>query len=120
MKAYRNPETVHAPVAGYTHQIEIQGPERLLVLSGQVGRTIEGVVPEDALEQLDLALENLIHNLRAAQMNVQDLVKLTYYLVGEMDAAQRREIIAKHLKGHQPCSTLVYVVALASPTYKVE
>lgn len=120
MKAYRNPETVHAPIASYTHQIEIQGPERLLVISGQVGRTIEGVVPEDPLEQLDLALENLIRNLHAAQMNVQDLVKLTFYLVGEMDAAQRREILAAHLKGHQPCTTLLYVVALASPAYKVE
>lgn len=120
MKAYRNPETVHAPIASYTHQIEIQGPERLLVISGQVGRTIEGVVPEDPLEQLDLALENLMRNLHAAQMDVRDLVKLTFYLVGEMDAAQRREILAAHLKGHQPCTTLLYVVALASPAYKVE
>lgn len=120
MKTYRNPDNVHPPIAGYTHQIEIQGPERLLALSGQVGRTQEGVVPEDAVAQLDLAFENLLRNLQAAGMEAGDLVKLTLYLVGEMDAARRREVITSRLGEHKPCMTLVYVTALASPIYKVE
>lgn len=120
MKTYRNPPSVHPPLAAYTHQIEISGPERLLFLSGQVGATQEGVVPEDPIEQLELALENILRNLEAAGMMVQDIVKLTIYLVGEMDAAERRERIAAKLQGHQPCMTLLYVAALAVPIYKVE
>lgn len=120
MKAYRNPPDVHQPLAAYTHQIEIRGPERLLVLSGQVGRREDGIVPDDPIEQLDMALENLQRNLRAANMGVQDIVKITFYLVGEMDAAQRRDVIAARLKDHQPCMTLLFVAALASPIYKVE
>ncbi len=120
MKEYRNPPDVHPPIAAYTHQIEVRGPERLLVLSGQVGRKQDGSVPDDPIEQLDVALENIERNLRAANMEVQDILKLTFYLVGEMDAARRREVIAARLKGHQPCTTLVYVAGLASPIYKVE
>jgi enamine deaminase RidA (YjgF/YER057c/UK114 family) len=120
MKEYRNPTNVHQPIAAYTHQIEVKGPERLLILSGQVGRKEDGTVPDDAIEQLDIALDNLHRNLQAAQMDVQDLLKLNFYLVGEIDAARRREVIASRLKGHQPCMTLLFVVSLAGPIYKVE
>jgi 2-iminobutanoate/2-iminopropanoate deaminase len=120
MKEYRNPENVHPPVAGYTHQIEIRGPERLLFLSGQIGRREDGTVPDDPIEQFGIALENTSRNLQAAGMGVEDLVKLTFYLVDEIDAGRRREVIEASLKGHQPCMTLVYVAALASPIYKVE
>ena len=120
MKKYRNPPNVHQPIAAYTHQIELSGSERLLILSGQVGRKADGTVPDDPVEQLDVALENLERNLHAAAMGIQDIVKLTFYLVGEMDAARRRDVIAARLQSHQPCMTLLFVAALASPIYKVE
>jgi enamine deaminase RidA (YjgF/YER057c/UK114 family) len=120
VKEFRNPPDVHPPVAAYTHQIEITSPERLLILSGQVGRKEDGTVPKDPIEQLDLAWENLERNLRAARMDVEDIVKMTFYLVGEMDAGRRRDVNAARLKGNRPCMTLVYVVSLASQEYKVE
>ena len=120
MKTYRNPSNIHAPVAAYTHQIEIQGPERLLFLSGQIGRNEDGTVPDDPIAQLDIALDNVQRNLQAAGMNLKDLVKLTFYLVGTIDAEKRREVIAAHLQEHQPCMTLLYVAGLAAPNYRVE
>jgi enamine deaminase RidA (YjgF/YER057c/UK114 family) len=80
----------------------------------------DGTVPEDPLEQIDVAFENIFRNLRAAGMDAKDLVKLTYYLVGEIDTAKRREVVLSKLQGHQPCSTLLYVAGLASPVYRVE
>jgi 2-iminobutanoate/2-iminopropanoate deaminase len=120
MKEFRNPQEIHKPVGAYTHQIEIRGNERLLVISGQVGMRTDGTLPEDPIEQIDIAFENILRNLRAADMDVKDLIKLNYYLVGEIDAAKRREVLASRLQGHQPCSTLVYVAALASPGLRVE
>lgn len=120
MKEFRNPTNVHPPLGGYSHQVEISGHERMLILSGQVGMREDGSVPEDPLEQIDMALENIFRNLRAANMEVKDLVKLTYYLVGEIDTAKRRALVASKLQGHQPCSTLLYVAALATPVYRVE
>jgi 2-iminobutanoate/2-iminopropanoate deaminase len=121
MKEFHNPSNVHPPIANsYTHQIEIKGVERLLILSGQVGMKEDGTVPEDPIDQVDVALENILRNLRAANMDVQDIVKVTFYLVGEMDSTRRRKVIASKFKGHKPCSTLIYVAGLASPIYKVE
>ena len=120
MKEFRNPQNVHQPVGVYSHQAEISGNERMLVLSGQVGMREDGTVPDDPIEQIDVALENIFRNLQAANMGVQDIVKLTYYLMGEIDTAKRRELVASKLQGHKPCSTLLYVAALASPIYKAE
>jgi 2-iminobutanoate/2-iminopropanoate deaminase len=120
VKEYRNPSNVHEPIAAYTHQIEISGSERLLILSGQIGKKEDGTVPDDAIEQLDTALENLLRNLHAANMEVTDIVKLTFYLVGDMDAIKRRDLLTARLQDHKPCMTLIYVAALASTIYKVE
>jgi enamine deaminase RidA (YjgF/YER057c/UK114 family) len=119
MKEFRNPQDVHEPLGSYSHQIEISN-ERLLAISGQVGMREDGSIPEDPFEQIELALENIFRNLRAAHMDVKDIIKLTYYLVGEIDTAKRREVVLSKLQGHQPCSTLLYVAALASPAFRVE
>lgn len=120
MKDSRNPQDIHPPIGAYSHQIEVRGNERLLVISGQVGMREDGTVPDDPLEQIDIAFENILRNLRAAGMDVNDVIKMNYYLVGEFDTARRRELIASRLEGHKPCSTLVYVAALANPVFKVE
>ncbi|QFG00326.1 RidA family protein [Psychrobacillus glaciei] len=120
MKISRNPDTIHNPVAPYVHQIEITGPNRWLNLSGQLGMRIDGIVPENPLEQLQLALENVKKNLDAAEMEIEDLTKMVFYLVGDFEVVQRRKIIGDFLGEHLPCTTMIYVVALAAPSFKVE
>lgn len=41
-------------------------------------------MPDDPIAQLEIALDNLLRNLHAAAMDVHDLVKLTFYLVGDI------------------------------------
>jgi 2-iminobutanoate/2-iminopropanoate deaminase len=120
MKEFRNPQDIHEPVGSYVHQIEVKGDERTLVISGQVGMKADGTVPDDPYEQLGIAFDNIVRNLHAANMEVKDIIKINWYLVGEFDTAKRREIILSKLQGHKPCSTLVYVAALAAPIYRVE
>jgi 2-iminobutanoate/2-iminopropanoate deaminase len=120
MKQPRDPADVHPPLAAYVHQIELSGDERLLLLSGQVGARADSSVPDDPIEQLEVAWGNVERNLAAAGMDVGDLVKVTLYLVGEWDALRRREVIARHLGGHRPTMTLLFVAALAIPEFKVE
>ncbi|MHC1781382.1 MAG: RidA family protein [Anaerolineaceae bacterium] len=120
MKEFRNPADVHPPIGGYTHQIEIKGSERILILSGQIGRALDGTVPEDPIEQLELAFENLERNLKAAGMEMRDIVKITLYLAGEFDTDRRREATARRLQGHQPCMTVLFVSGFVSPTIRLE
>lgn len=120
MKQPRNPDTVHAPLGRYVHQVEVTGESRMLFLAGQVGMRPDGSIPDDPVEQLGVALENVLRNLEAAGYEPTDLVKLTTYVVGEMDPAGRRAQLERLLGSHISTSTLVFVAALASPAYKVE
>jgi len=120
MKQPRNPEAVHPPVGRYVHQIEVSGESRMLFLSGQVGMRADGSVPDDPVEQFGVALENVLRNLEAAGFEPEDLVKITTYVVGELDPAGRREQLDRLLGAHVSTSTLVFVAALASPVYRVE
>lgn len=58
MKKFRNPKDIHAPLAAYSHQVELSSSERLLVLSGQVGMKKDGSIPENPIEQLRVELSN--------------------------------------------------------------
>jgi len=65
-------------------------------------------------------LDNIYKYLHAAGMGIQDLVKMTIYLAGEMDTIKRRQVLAKWLGNHRPCSSLVCVAAQATSDIKVE
>jgi enamine deaminase RidA (YjgF/YER057c/UK114 family) len=120
MHLTRNPETVHPPVGRYVHQIEVANPSRLLFISGQIGRALDGSLPADPTEQFRIAVENVIRNLEAAGLGVEALTKVTTYVVGELDPAGRRAVLDELLGAHVSCSTLVFVAALAAPEFKVE
>jgi len=120
MKLHRNPPGVPVPVAAYSQQVEVREPARWLVLSGQLGQREDGSTPNDPIEQLDAAFKNVITNLRAAQMEARDLVKLTIYLVGDFDMQRRRAVISKYLEEPYPCVTMVKIAGLFDDVHKVE
>ncbi|WP_210162667.1 RidA family protein [Pleomorphomonas koreensis] len=116
----RNPSDVHAPVAADTHQIEVAAGSRWLVPSGQIGMRVDGTQPADAIGQIEVALDNLRGNLAAAGMEVGGVVKLIGYLVGDVDAARRRDALAAFFGSHRPCMTLLHVAAPATTAVRVE
>jgi 2-iminobutanoate/2-iminopropanoate deaminase len=122
MQQSRNPESIHAPGGRYVHQIQLDNPSTLLFIAGQVGMQLDGSVPEDAVDQLAVALENVLRNVEAAGLEPRDLVKITTYVVAgaELDPARRREAMDRLLGEHVPTSTLVFVAGLARPEWKVE
>lgn len=92
----------------------------MLIVSGQIGMEKDGSMSEDPLKQLEVALENVLLNLQAADMAPRDLLKLTFYHVGTVDVHRRRALVSTKLEGHKPCMTLLFVAALAPPNIKVE
>ncbi|KAK8076763.1 hypothetical protein PG994_004035 [Apiospora phragmitis] len=89
---------------------------RLIHVSGQVGTAPNGTVPADCESQIHLALLHLRKLLLAAGAAIQDIAKLTLYIV-DYDPAQRKHArpIQRFLKGHRPAITLVPVTQLAAP-----
>ena len=92
----------------------------MVVISGQVGMTPDGTIPDDPIEQLAVVFDNLERNLEAAEMGLGDLVKLTIYLVGEWDTDARRKAVSNWLGTHRPTTTALFVAGLAGPTMRVE
>jgi 2-iminobutanoate/2-iminopropanoate deaminase len=68
------------PVGGYVQAMEVANAQRLLFISGQVPDTIEGTTPADFEEQARLIWRNLIAQLNAANMTLDNLVKITFFL----------------------------------------
>jgi enamine deaminase RidA (YjgF/YER057c/UK114 family) len=116
----RNPESLHAPLGQYVHQVELDGESRLLAIAGQVGMTPDGTIPTAELDQLREALRNVERNAEAAGMTLRDVVKLTIYAVGELDRDGRGGVLTEAFGADRPAMTLVYVAALAAPPLKVE
>lgn len=108
-----------APAGQYTQAIEVTGANRTLYLSGQVGIAADGSVPEDAEAQSRLAWRNLQSQLRAAGMEIGNLVKTTTIVCNPADIASVRAGRTAVLGTHQPASTLI-IGGLANPARKVE
>ena len=71
----------------YADGAEIDGGQRMLHLSGQVGIRPDGTTSPDFAEQCDQALINLHAVLKAAAMAPEHVVKLTCYVVGQQPLA---------------------------------
>jgi 2-iminobutanoate/2-iminopropanoate deaminase len=114
-----NPPSVRAPT-GYTHGLLLQGVERRLVISGQVGVAQDGTVPSTGEGQIAQAFTNLRAVLEANGMSITNLVKTTVFLTDRSLLASFRAARDAVYGGHAPCSMLLFVAGLADPRFMVE
>jgi len=114
-----NPPSVF-PGSTYSHGIEVPANARWLYVSGQVGAAKDGKPREGIEAQTDQAWENLKAILASAGMSMENVVKITTYLVDENHIEGYRKGRAKHLGDFRPASTLVVVKRLAIPAWLVE
>ena len=114
-----NPPTVRAPT-GYTHGILIEGAERRLIISGQVGMALDGTVPNTGEGQIAQAFANLRAVLAANDMDISNIVKSTTFLTDRSLLAAFRAARGAVFGDHAPASTLLFVAGLADPRFVVE
>lgn len=114
-----NPPTVRAPT-GYSHAIIVEGAQRRLVISGQVGMALDGSVPTTGEGQITQALANLRAVLDANDMGVNHVVKITTFLTDRALLTAYRAARAAVFADHAPAATLLFVSGLADPRFMVE
>ena len=115
-----NPAEIAPPVGAYSHAIEVPPGARTLHVSGQVGITPDGKVAPDIERQTEAAFNNVVGILKAAGMGLEDLVKITTFLVDANDIAKVRAVRQRILGNHRPASTLLVISRLAAPEYLIE
>jgi enamine deaminase RidA (YjgF/YER057c/UK114 family) len=112
---------VSSRVGTYSDSVEVTAGRRMVFVSGIPGLDAKnGAVPEGFREQADLAWNNLKAILREAEMGVEDIVKLTQYLVRREDLAAYREIRTRHLGDCRPASMLAFLPELVWPNMRIE
>jgi enamine deaminase RidA (YjgF/YER057c/UK114 family) len=123
-KNYVNPPTLLQP-RGYTHVVTVEGPAKMVFVSGQVAVDREGklVGPGDLKAQIRQAAANLKAALEAVGATAADIVKTNTYIVNykQSDYSAMREARAELFpSGDPPASTLVGVTSLAVDGLMVE
>ena len=123
-KQYLNPDTLLKP-RGYTHVVTINGPAKMIFISGQVAIDKEGklVGPGDLKTQIRQCSANLKAALEAAGATPADIVKTNTYIVNykQSDYSAMREARGELFPdGEPPASTLVGVTSLAVEGLMVE
>ena len=112
---------VAARIGTYSDAVEIAPGKRLLFVSGTPGiDPITGQLPESFVAQAELAWRNVHTILAQAGMGVEDIVKLTQYLLRREDLADYRGIRSRNLREHRPASMLSFVDELVWPNMLIE
>lgn len=115
-----NPSTTAAPVGPYSHAVLTPRDHEWLHIAGQVGMAPDGSVPASFADQAHLCWRNLIAVLEAGGMAVENLVKVTTFVVDAADLPTLGPIRLAYLGEHRPAATLIVVPALARSEWKIE
>ena len=105
----------------YSHGVVIPPNARVLQTAGQVGVAADGTCPEDPSEQSELIWTNLTAILADADMGIEDIVKLTAFIVTD-DVYPAYAAVRNRYLGDlkPPASTAIYVPKLIMPEWKIE
>jgi len=105
----RTIDAADAPQAagGYAQAVEVSETSRQLFISGQIPVAADGAVPEDFEAQARQAWANIEAQLRAADMSLDNLVKVTVFLADRAYALQNRAVRAAVLGDRKVAMTVV-------------
>jgi 2-iminobutanoate/2-iminopropanoate deaminase len=111
---------IAAQIGTYSDAVEAPANARWLFTAGTPGLDFGGRVPPDFGAQAELVWAHIVAMLRRADMSVNDIVKVTQYLLRPSDIAAYAEVRARHLGGARPASLLLIVPALVRPELLLE
>ena len=111
---------VASQIGRHSDAVEVRTPARWLFTSGTPGLAGGGALPPDITGQAELAWRHILAMLEKADMTVNDLVKVTQYVVRPSDIAAYRQVRARVLGNARPASMLMVVDRLPSPEILLE
>ena len=95
------------PKGGYAQVCEVSEPRRWAFVSGQIPQTADGTVPADFTAQAGLAWANIESQLKAADMTLGNIVKVTTFLSDRKYNLENRSVRAEVLGDLAPALTVI-------------
>ncbi len=102
------------------HATEVPPNARLLFCNGQVGAKMDGTVPDDVGEQVEISFERIRAILEASGMGFQDIAKLTVYFTDAAHLDHFYRIHPRFMGDHNPPVVLLTVGPFPRPGVEIE
>jgi enamine deaminase RidA (YjgF/YER057c/UK114 family) len=102
------------------HAMEVPPNARILFCNGQVGARLDGTVPADPLEQIEVIFERIRIILAASNMTFEDVVKFTVYVTDKSMLDDYFRVRGRIMGHHNPPATLLVVKAFPRSGVEVE
>lgn len=115
-----NPDALFPPYANYAHAVEVAAGSRLLFISGLNGYQADGKsMPSDFDGQADLIWSHLETILHEADMSIENLVSLRFYLAHPAHDPANVAVLKRRLGVHHAARTVI-CVGMLEPGWLVE
>jgi 2-iminobutanoate/2-iminopropanoate deaminase len=113
--------SINPTKTGWAQGHEISNPSRILFVSGQVPQASDGNVPNDFKAQCRLAWVNVERQLQAAQMTLDNLVKMTIFLSDRCHIQDAYEVRAEVLgKNKVPPAMTIIITGIYDEAWLLE
>ncbi|TCC98120.1 RidA family protein [Pedobacter frigidisoli] len=99
---------------------EVGSGHRWLFTSGMPGMSVNDKLPNNIKEQTELAWHNILSLLKEADMDVENIVKITQYLTKAEDIPEYSMVRKGFMGEVKTASTLLIVAGLGWPDMLVE
>jgi 2-iminobutanoate/2-iminopropanoate deaminase len=114
IKAHSSIDGVYPPSGDYVHALEVRGAGRLLFVSGTMGLAPDGAAAATLADQLRLIWSNIEAILAAADMTLDNVVRVTSYLRDAAYADANAEARVGRLGGRLVPTTAIVVQTLVT------
>ncbi len=115
-----NPPGAPKPASNYAQAVVHDAEARRIVVSGQVGVTLDGQIVAGMEAQLRQCWVNLFAVLEGCGFGKADLVKAVIYVTAPGQTALSRKVRDEMMEGLLVASTYVQVAGLAAPEFLCE
>ena len=102
------------------HGMEVPANARILFCNGQVGARLDGTIPDEPQEQIEVICERICRIIAASRMAFSGVVKLTVYVTDKSILAAYFRVRARVMGDHNPPATLLVVMPFPRAGIKVE
>jgi 2-iminobutanoate/2-iminopropanoate deaminase len=119
MKRFLRPTNIASAAPGRPLGVAHGRVFKRLVIAGQIGADAAGNVPDAFEAQVELAFDNLLAVIQAAQLTINDLVKITAYSCAPNSLSLYNLVYARKMGTVTPVSTYVEIAGLGDPHWRI-
>lgn len=108
------------PIGGWNSALEIAKDSRCLITGGVAGVRLDGTFDADIEGQTAQMFQNLIAILEAADMTMDNVVRLSSYLIDIKEYERYSKAREPYIGHRKPAVTLLAINGLPRPGLRVE